>query len=245
MTLHDDNPRPPCPRCHSTYILKNGSTHHKKQKYLCKNCHYQFIDSPSKKYITPSETQLIHSCLLERISLAGISRITNISLTSVHRIVKSFLRQVPCHIEAQDTSDGDFNLECDELWSFVKSKLNPVWIWVALERSSRKIVGLHFGSRGRDSTQAFWDSLPSEIRDCATVYTDLWKSYIGVIPEEAHQRSRKGSGQTSLVERFNNTIRQRCSRLVRGSLSISRRWFNHERLIWHFVHNYNASLDSA
>jgi len=245
MTLHDDTPRPPCPRCHSTYILKNGSTHHKKQKYLCKSCRYQFIDNPSKKYITPSEINLVQSCLVERISLAGISRITKISLTSVQRLVNRFLRQVPCHFEPPSISHGDFILECDELWSFVKSKLNPVWLWIALERRSRKVVGLYLGGRDRESARLFWESLPDEVRSCATVHTDLWKSYIGVIPEEIHQRSRKGSGQTSLIERLNNTLRQRCSRLVRKSLSISRKWFNHERLIWHFIHNYNASLNST
>lgn len=30
--------RPPCPSCGSKQILKNGSTHHKKQKFLCKEC---------------------------------------------------------------------------------------------------------------------------------------------------------------------------------------------------------------
>ncbi|WP_425428917.1 IS1/IS1595 family N-terminal zinc-binding domain-containing protein [Aphanothece hegewaldii] len=27
------NFKPPCPRCHSLNIIKNGSTDHKKQKY--------------------------------------------------------------------------------------------------------------------------------------------------------------------------------------------------------------------
>ena len=38
-------------------------------------------------------------------------------------------------------------LELDELWSFVGSKKQKVWIWLALERQTRRIVGLAFGGR--------------------------------------------------------------------------------------------------
>lgn len=78
MTVHDNLPRPSCPRCNSSSILKNGSTHHKKQKYLCKDCRYQFIDQPHKKLISSTEQSLITSLLLERISLAGIARVLNL-----------------------------------------------------------------------------------------------------------------------------------------------------------------------
>ena len=45
-----------------------------------------------------------------------------------------------------------------------------------------------------------------------------------------------------LVERLNNTLRQRFSRLVRKILSFSKKWENHLGAIWNFVHHYNASL---
>ena len=52
-----------CPTCFSNKIIKNGSTHHKKQKYLCKECGRQFVDTPQKKVIS-SETKLIIDRLL-------------------------------------------------------------------------------------------------------------------------------------------------------------------------------------
>lgn len=55
MTVHDKFHRPFCPHCDSSAILKNGSTHHKKQKYLCKDCRYQFIGKPSKQFISSTE----------------------------------------------------------------------------------------------------------------------------------------------------------------------------------------------
>lgn len=68
-----------CPTCHSEHINKNGSIHTGKQKYICKDCHRQFVASPTKKVI-PSETWLlVDKLLLERVSIAGISRVTGIS----------------------------------------------------------------------------------------------------------------------------------------------------------------------
>ena len=48
---------------------------------------------------------------------------------------------------------------------------------------------------------------------------------------------------TSLIERFNCTLRQRVSpRLVSKTLSFSKKLENHIGAIWYFVHHYNASL---
>lgn len=44
------------------------------------------------------------------------------------------------------------------------------------------------------------------------------------------------------IERFNNTVRQRVGRLVRQTLSFSKKLSNHIGAVWNFVHHYNASL---
>lgn len=242
MGIHDSSPRPPCPRCQSTQILKNGSTHHKKQKFLCKVCHYQFIENPTKKYIQSSDLERVKALLLERISLAGISRSLQVSSTWLQRFVNRFLSQVPCYFKDDETSGEGIILECDELWSFVANKENQVWCWIALDRKTRRIVGLYMGDRSRDSAKKLWDSLPTSYRACQLCYTDFWEAYVQVIPEDVHQPSSKQSGQTSHIERLNNTLRQRCSRLVRKTLSFSKDRLNHENAIWYFAHHYNSLL---
>ncbi|MEG4590179.1 IS1 family transposase, partial [Microcoleus sp. MOSTC5] len=52
----------------------------------------------------------------------------------------------------------------------------------------------------------------------------------------------KETGLTNYIERFNNTARQRISRLVRKTLSFSKKISNHLGAIWYFIHEYNASL---
>lgn len=63
-----------------------------------------------------------------------------------------------------------------------------------------------------------------------------------VIPKSRHRSVGKSSGRTNLIERFNCTLRQRVSRLVRDTLSFSKKLDNHIGAIWYFVHHYNLSL---
>jgi insertion element IS1 protein InsB len=133
-------------------------------------------------------------------------------------------------------------IECDEAWSFVANKGNKQWIWLAINRDTREIVGVHIGNRSRAGAQALWNSLPPVYRQCAVCYSDFWEAYETVIPSQRHRAVGKDSGQTNRIERFNCTLRQRVSRLVRKTLSFSKKLENHIGAIWYFIHHYNASL---
>jgi insertion element IS1 protein InsB len=69
-----------CPKCGSTRIIKNGLTHHKKQKYQCNDCHRQFVENPKSRPIPPYKIEIIDKLRLERISLAGIARAVGVSI---------------------------------------------------------------------------------------------------------------------------------------------------------------------
>jgi len=128
------------------------------------------------------------------------------------------------------------------VWSFVGSKRCKKWIWLALDTATREIVGVFVGSRGKSGAKGLWRSLPAVYRQCALCYTDFWQAYAGVFPNKRHQAVGKRSGKTNGIERFNCTLRQRVSRLVRSTLSFSKKLENHLGAIWTFVHHYNASL---
>ena len=84
--------------------------------------------------------------------------------------------------------------------------------------------------------------MPPVYRQCALIYTDFWSAYERVLPSNRHQAVGKETGKTSYIERFNCTLRQRVSRLVRKTLSFSKKTENHIGAIWNFIHHYNASL---
>ena len=126
--------------------------------------------------------------------------------------------------------------------SFVGNKSNKQWIWLALDVETHKIVGVHIGDRSKQRFRKLWDSLPSVYRQCAVAYTDFWRAYALVFPAQRHKAVGKESGKTNYIERFNCTMRQRVSRLVRKTLSFSKKLENHIAAIWFFIPHYNSSL---
>ena len=77
---------------------------------------------------------------------------------------------------------------------------------------------------------------------CAVSYTDFWEAYKVIFPSTRHRAVGKETGQTNHIERLNCTLRQRISRLVRKTLSFSKKLSNHIGAIWYFIHHYNATL---
>ena len=67
----------------------------------------------------------------------------------------------------------------------------------------------------------------------------------GVIPAERHKAITKQARQTNHIERFNNTLRQRLSRLVRATLSFSKKVENHIGAIKFFICHYNLEKAAA
>jgi insertion element IS1 protein InsB len=241
---HQESSPRTCPSCGSAQIIKNGSTHNHKQKYQCNVCNRQFIDNPTNISIPDHTRLIIDRLLLERISLRGIVRVTNISWSWLQNYVNKKMATIPRQISISANINRDLIVECDEMWSFVESKKTPFYIWLAIDRHSRAIVGCFIGDRTRQSARKLWASLPAIYQSCTLAYTDFWQAYQTVIPHKSH-RAGKESGQTNHIERLNNTFRQRLSRLVRSSLSFSKKLDNHIGAIWYFIHSYNSELTSV
>ncbi|GAB4340498.1 MAG: hypothetical protein OHK0047_31760 [Leptolyngbyaceae cyanobacterium] len=77
---------------------------------------------------------------------------------------------------------------------------------------------------------------------CSGAQTDYWEAYKGVLPSKRHRAVGKETGLTSYIERFNNTLRQRVSRLGRRTLSFSKNLENPIGAIWNFIHYYNEQI---
>lgn len=232
----------PCPSCNSKQIVKNGKIHNGKQNYKCRDCGRQFVKDPQNKVIKQETKNLIDKLLLEKIPLAGIARVTEVSEPWLQSYVNDKYQSVSKQIQVTTKKKGKLTIQCDEMWSFVSNKGNKQWIWLALDAKTREIVGVHVGDRSREGARKLWQSLPSVYRQCALCYSDFWEAYEQVIPSKRHQAVGKETGKTNYIERFNCTLRQRVSRLVRKTLSFSKKIENHIGAIWYFVHHYNASL---
>ena len=235
-------PEMTCPTCGSHDISKNGMTRHGKQNYKCRDCGRQFVETPQWKPKAKDTFELVDLLLLEKIPLAGIARVTQVSDRWLQRYVNDVYATVSKQASVVPKAKGKLTVQMDERWSFVDNKGNKQWVWLAMDADTREILACHGGDRSRASAQQLWQALPGVYRQCAKVYTDHWEAYETVIPSKRHVAVDKDSGLTRSIERLNNTLRQRVSRLVRKTLSFSKKLENHMGAIWTFIHEYNRLL---
>ena len=79
--------------------LKNGFIHNGKQKYAYKDCGRQLIDNPQNKSIPQHLLDMLDKLLLEKIQIAGISRVTGISEPWLQRYINRKYERVPHAID--------------------------------------------------------------------------------------------------------------------------------------------------
>ena len=112
-------------------MKKNGTIYNKKQKYQCNTCNCQFVENPKNKRITEKTKQLIDKLLLERLSLAGIARVTDVSERWLQNYVNdkfSNLKQEVQEIKRVPKVYGIHYLLCIGSVLFVIRIIgNPIW----------------------------------------------------------------------------------------------------------------------
>jgi len=240
-----------CPACGSTRYKKNGRTRYGKQNHLCKNCERQFSVGTTNRLITAERRAEIANLLRERLSLRGICRAMGVSLTWLLHFMVECFATCPDHLHARlpaiPAKVWVYKLaaEADEMWSFVQKKTDKQWIWLAMDATTRQIIAFHVGDRSRESAKALWAAIPAVYHDHATFHTDQYEVYKGVIPPERHKAITKHARKTNHIERLNNTLRQRLSRLVRATLSFSKKVENHIGAIKFFLCHYNLEKAAA
>jgi insertion element IS1 protein InsB len=192
---------------------------------------------------------MIRRLLLERLSLLGICRVMGVSLRWLLNFIVELYESLPDDLCLQlpQTPNPQIQLlrleaEADEMWSFVGRKQNKQWIWIAIDIESKQIIAFYVGDRSRESARKLWKRIPLVYRQQANFDTDDWEAYKGVIPACQHRVCAKGGGRTNIIERFNCTLRQRVSRLVRETLSFSKSLSNHIGAIKYFICHYNQML---
>ena len=84
-------------------------------------------------------------------------------------------------------------VEADKMWGFVGNKNNKQWILIAIDVHTRQVIAFHIGSRDKDAARKLWQKIPEAYKQHAEFYTDLYDTYVGVIPEKRHHRVSKQS----------------------------------------------------
>ena len=240
-----------CPVCGAQHFKNNGPIHHGKQNHQCKACGRQFVLEAANHMIAEEQRTLVERILCEKISLHGICRVVGVSIRWLMNCIVTCFKALPDHLHVKplasprDVIIGRLEVEADEMWSFVKQRTNKQWIWIAMDKQTRQIIAFHVGDRSHDRAQQLWANLPAVYRERAMFYTDQYEVYKGVIPAAQHKAIPKKARKTNHIERFNNTLRQRVSRLVRDTLAFSKKLANHIGAIKYFICHHNLTRAPA
>ena len=182
-----------CPSCGSDDIMKNGTTRRGKQNYKCRDCGRQFVENPQWKPIDPDRKAMIDRLLLEKLPLAGIARVMEVSEDWLQGYVNAWRSCcVATPLQVKPKTQGQLAVQMDELWSRVDDKGNKQWVWLAQDVTTREIVGCYIGDRCGDAARVLWASLPPVYRQCGVIYTDYWQAYETALREQTSSSRRQG-----------------------------------------------------
>ncbi|HEY5864840.1 MAG TPA: IS1 family transposase [Candidatus Tectomicrobia bacterium] len=228
--------RAACPACGAGRFKRNGHIHMGQQNHQCKVCDRQFVLQADNRVIDEEHRTLVERLLCEKISLHGICHAVGVSIRWLMGFIVARCAVLPDHLHVlpvvapREVVIERLEVETDEMWSFVKRKANKQWVWVAMDKQTRQIIAFHVGDRSHESAEQLWANLPAVYREQAMFYTDQYTVYTGIIPAVQHKAITKKARKTNHIERFNNTLRQRVSRLVRDTLAFSKKLANHSGL---------------
>jgi IS1 family transposase len=201
--------------------------------------------------MSEEQRTLVERLLCEKISLHGMCRAVGVSIRWLMGFMVARLAALPEHLHVlpvaapREVLIGRLEVEADEMWSFVATKANKQWVWIAIDKQTRHIIAFHVGDRSHESAQQLWANLPAVYREQAIFYTDQYAVDTGVIPAAQHKAITKHARKTNHIEHFNTTMRQRASRLVRDTLAFSKKLANHIGATKYFICHYNLSRAAA
>ena len=123
--------------------------------------------------------------------------------------------------------------ELDEMWSFVRQKANPRWLWHAIDHHSGTVLAYVFGRR-KDAVFLQLQAL-LEPFGITRFYTDGWGAYERHIDAKKH---RVGKDKTQKIESKHINLRTRIKRLVRRTICFSKTERMHDLVIGLFINRY-------
>ena len=126
-----------------------------------------------------------------------------------------------------------FEAELDEQWSYVGSKANQRWLWLALDHNSHQVIAYTFGKRTDNTFLDLKKLLERFSVHC--YYSDDWGSYQRHLDPKKHEI---GKCNTQVIERKNLNFRTRIKRLARRTICFSKSEFLHDTLIGLFINRY-------
>ena len=127
--------------------------------------------------------------------------------------------------------------ELDEMWSYVRSKAHPRWLWHAIDHHTGKVLAYVFGRR-QDTVFLELKAL-LEPFGITRYFTDGWGAYERHVEAEQHT---VGKTNTQKIESKHINLRTRIKRLVRRTICFSKTDRMHDLVIGLFINRYEFGV---
>jgi IS1 family transposase len=138
----------------------------------------------------------IVSLLVEGCSLRSITRIADVSINTVTRLLvdlgaacAAYQRETLVNLKCR-------RIQCDEIWSFVYAKqrnipeemkgmegVGDVWTWTAIDADTKLIVSYLVGGRDAEYAKEFMEDVASRLSHKVQLTTDGHKAYLEAVAD--------------------------------------------------------------
>ncbi|MGV3599174.1 MAG: IS1 family transposase [Bacteroidota bacterium] len=216
-----------CKKCSGTSLVKAGKIRGR-QRYKCKGCKSYFV--PKNLRLEKKQLQAVE-LYLDNMPIRAVSRRFKVSPSTVQRWLEIMSEKLMPLIPLKSKS-----IEMDELYLYIKKKKSKRWLWLALCRDTKRIVGFHVGGRGQKALKTLYNSI--SVIECSNYYTDGHAPYKNVLPKKKHSTA---TGQTNTIEGINSAIRHYLARFRRRSKCYSKSMRMVEVTIQLMMYKYDST----
>ena len=136
----------------------------------------------------------ILSMLVEGSSLRSISRVADVSINSVTKLLVDAGEACAAYHDETVRDVKAARVQCDEIWSFCYAKdknvrtakaapegAGDVWTWTALDSDSKMILAYEVGDRSGATAIEFMDDLRLRLANRVQLTTDGHKAYLEAV----------------------------------------------------------------
>jgi IS1 family transposase len=140
-------------------------------------------------------TQIIN-LLVEGNSLRATSRIADVSINTVTKLLVDVDRACEKFHDNHVVGVNAKRVQADEIWSFVYSKegnipeekrgeegIGDVWTWTAIDADTKLMISWYVGDRTKETATLFMKDLADRVTDRIQLTTDSLNSYISAVYE--------------------------------------------------------------
>lgn len=201
-----------CRQCKKPCI-KAGKQQNGTQKWYCKGC--KKYQQGKYRYLAYKRNvdEKIVALLKEGCGIRSISRLLNISTTTViARIRQIGASIVPPSIKMRR------EYELDEIRTFVQKKTRLMWVAYAIQKDTREVKSFVVGRRTNKTLKTIIKTL--QLSEAKKIYTDQLNCYRSLIDQKIHSSRKRGTN--NYIERKYLTLRTHLKRLNRRSICFSK-----------------------